>query len=274
MRRTVSTPEIAYELGGTPGAPRVLLVMGFGMRGNVWRPQIEGLGAELELAWFDNRGIGESAADATWFRMGDLAADALRVADALGWDDFHLVGVSLGGMIAQEVAFTAPNRLRSLTLVATHPGGRLGILPTAQGLYHWLSAVFGPAKARVTHLTRLLYPASFLAEVDATVLRQRMQVQVGTPPPRATSVRQIRAILGHDTRARLPTLRTPTLVVKPTGDLLIRPLHSDVLAAGIPGARKLELPGAGHGLTFHAAAEVNRAILEHVRAHDRAPALP
>jgi pimeloyl-ACP methyl ester carboxylesterase len=271
MLRTPSEPALAYASAGPAAAPRVLFVMGFGMRGAVWEPQLADLRRDHAVAWFDNRGMGESAPGDHAFRMADLAADTLRVADALGWPDFHLTGVSLGGMVAQEVALAAPGRLRSLTLIATHAGGPLGLVPTATGLWHWVNAAFGPAAGRVDHLTRLLYPDAFLATVDREALQARMQLQVGTPPPRLTARRQLRAVIAHDTRARLAAITTPTLIVKPTADKLIRPHHSDRLAVGIPGARLLEVAGAGHGLTFHAAEAVNAALRAHYAAHDTPP---
>lgn len=267
MQSTTSEPRIAFESAGSAG-PRILMVMGFGMRGGVWFPQVQDLRRDHALLWFDNRGIGESEPSPPRFAMADLAADALRVADELRWADFHVVGVSLGGMVAQELALLAPQRVRSLTLIATHAGGPLGILPTPRGAYHWINAAFGRQAGRVEHLTRLLYPASFLATVDPEQLRRRMQLQVGKRPPTRTALLQLLAVIRHDTRARLSSLRPPTLVIKPTGDLLVRPFHSDRLHAAIPGARLVAIDDAGHGLTFHAAAAVNAAIREHVARHE------
>lgn len=268
MQHTTTEPRIAFETNGGEGRPRLLMVMGFGMRGAVWLPQVEGLGADHSLAWFDHRGIGESEPPPSLFRMPDLAADALRVADTLGWAEFHVVGVSLGGMVSQELALAAPERVRSLTLIATHPGGLLGIVPTLTGLYHWVRAAFGPASGRVGHLTRLLYPASFLTTVNPDDLRARMQLQVGQRPPSRTALMQLLAVILHDTRARLRRIAPPTLVIKPEGDLLVRPFHSERLHRGIPGSRLVCLPDAGHGVTFHASPSVNAAIREHVGAHD------
>ncbi len=267
MQSTTSEPRIAFESSGLAG-PRILMVMGFGMRGAVWLPQVQDLQRDHTLAWFDNRGIGESEPTPPRFGMVDLAADALRVADQLGWSDFHLVGVSLGGMVSQELALLAPERVRSLTLIATHAGGPLGILPTLRGLYHWINAAFGPQLRRVEHLTRLLYPASFLATVNPEELRARMQLQVGRKPPTRTALRQLVAVIRHDTRLRLRAIRPPTLVIQPKGDLLVRPFHSALLHAAIPGARLVAIEDAGHGLTFHAAAAVNAAIRDHIARHE------
>lgn len=265
MRKTAGSPRIAYDsTPGGPDKPRVLMVMGFGMRGDVWKPQIEGLGLDHELAWFDNRGIGESDPATRRFRMRDLAGDALSVADALGWDRFHVVGVSLGGMIAQEVALAAPERLFSLTLIATHPGGPLGIAPHAKGLKHWTRAVFGPQEGRVENLTELLYTPSFLASIDQAELTERMRLQVGSKPNPRTAALQLLAVIRHDTRRRLHAIQAPTLVLKPESDILVRPLHSDRLSRGIPGARLVTLPDTGHGITFQRKDRVNDEIRRHV----------
>lgn len=267
MRRTQNSPALAFQTAGDVG-PRVLLIMGFGMRGIVWTPQIEELREDHRLAWFDNRGIGESDLTTGSFRMADLAKDARSIADAAGWSDFHVVGVSLGGMIAQELALLEPRRLLSLTLIATHPGGPLGLAPTGKGLPLWLRAAFGPEKDRVEQLTHLLYTDSFLRTVDRAQLDARMKLQTGKKPPRDTALRQLLAVARHDTRKRLPSIQVPTLVIKPESDILVRPFHSDVLARGIPKARLLSLPDVGHGITFQRAADVNRAIREHVAMHD------
>lgn len=266
MKKTETAPQIAYATSPGKG-PRVLLVMGFGMRGNVWKPQIDALRDDYELAWFDNRGIGESDPSPARFTVGDLAADALRVADALSWDRFHVVGVSLGGMISQEIALLAPDRVASLTLIATHAGGLLGVIPTRKGLHHWVRAAFGPQEGRVANLTELLYTPSFLASIDVAALQDRMRLQVGQKPAARSALLQLLAVLRHDTRRRLSAIRTPTLIVKPESDLLVRPLHSDRLHQAIPNARLVSVADTGHGITFQRAAEVNAAIREHVQGH-------
>lgn len=265
---TSGSPQIRYwatgNVGSATAAPRVLMIMGFGMRGELWRPQIEGLMGQHQVAWFDNRGIGESAPGArrVW-TIKDMARDALRVMDALGWEDCHLVGVSMGGMVAQECALLAESRFRSLSLIATHEGGRWGWVPTRLGLQRFLRANFSPETERFSALEQLLYPAEWLATANRESLRARMEAQVGKRAARSTLMAQLYAVLNHDTGARLGSLSLPTLVIKPARDILVPPSHSDRLRRRIPHARLLELADAGHGAVFQSKDEINLALAEH-----------
>lgn len=265
MLHTRGNPRIAYETHGASGPP-VLLVMGLGMRGIVWRPQIEVLSEDHRLATFDHRGVGESDPPPGPFRMRDMAFDALRVAGALGWQRFHLVGISMGGMIAQEVALAAPERVASLALLATHPGGPTGMIPTPVGLRDFASAILGPRAGRIPAMERLLYPPEFLATVDRAELARRLGDQAVEPAARRVVLLQIAAIAGFDTRHRLGEIVAPTLVVQPGRDVLVRPGHAEVLARGIPGARLHTFHDAGHGVAFQHARPLSELLREHIAA--------
>jgi pimeloyl-ACP methyl ester carboxylesterase len=239
--------------------------MGFGMRGQVWKPQIEGLSARHRVAWFDARGIGQSESSDGRFGMDDMVRDAVRVLDSLGWAErTHLVGVSMGGMVAQHLALARPDRFSSLALIATTPGGGLRAkLPTYQGLYLFARANLASQAVRKKVLLSLLYTPEFVVRADPGKLEARMEEQMGVRAPRSTLRSQLRAVLSHDVTARLPEIRLPTLVIRPDRDILVRPESSDRLAAGIPNARLLALPDAGHGALFQCAEDVNRALEQH-----------
>ncbi len=266
MHQTTGTtpdqPQIRYW-STEPGGPRVLMIMGFGMRGVLWKPQIEGLPGH-HVAWFDNRGIGESdAGPKRVWTMKDMARDALRVMDALGWEDCHLVGVSMGGMVAQECALLAESRFRSLTLIATHEGGRFGWLPSRKGFQTWLRVNFAKEDERFAALEHLLYPEPWLRQADRDALRERMAAQIGKRAARSTLLAQLHAVLRHDTGDRLRSLRLPTLIVKPCLDILIPPARSDRLRRRIAHAKLLEIPDAGHGAVFQSKDVINAALMEH-----------
>ncbi|MCP4446518.1 MAG: alpha/beta hydrolase [Myxococcales bacterium] len=265
MALTQTSPQLSFTQVGEQG-PRVLLVMGYGVRGNVWKPQVDELGKHCQVLFFDNRGIGESEAIGESISMLDMAKDALRVLDQAQWQDgVHLVGVSMGGMIAQEIALHSPERLASLTLIATHAGGKTAVVPPSKGIMHALSASFGPAHKRTEALAKLLYPKSYLQRCNRDELKARMKLQTGRPAARHTMRRQLSAIRAHDTRKRLSDLRLPTLIVKPEQDILVRPSHSDELHRRIPGSSLMRLPEAGHGLIFQSAKKLNERLLEHFR---------
>lgn len=263
MGLTSTSPQLSFTRVGEAG-PKVLLIMGYGMRGEVWKPQVDELSKHCQVLFFDNRGIGESEALSGSISMLDMARDALRVLDHAEWsDNVHLVGVSMGGMIAQEVALQAQERLASLSLIATHAGGKGAVLPPPKGVVRALSMSLGPARKRSERLAKLLYPKSFLQSCDRDLLHNRMKFQMGKQAARDTLRGQFSAIRGHDTRARLAQLQVPTLIVKPEKDILVRPSHSEELHRRIPGSRMMRLPEAGHGLIFQSAEKLNSLLLEH-----------
>jgi pimeloyl-ACP methyl ester carboxylesterase len=250
----------------------VLLIMGFGMHSAVWAPQVRGLEAQHRVLTFDNRGIRHSQYTRGPWRMRHLADDARRVLDAAEVDRAHVVGVSMGGMVAQHLALNAPDRLRSLTLIVTHAGGPFRWVPTGQGVKWFVRANTSPPQERIQALQHLLYTPSFVAGNTRPELDARMQQVVGKRAHPRTLLSQLAAVLRHDTRRALRRIATPTLVVQAQQDLLVRPGHSDELHRGIPGARLKRIAQGGHAVTFEAADEVNAALLEHFAALD-GPAL-
>jgi 3-oxoadipate enol-lactonase len=269
MPLTRLSPRLSFELHGDAG-PRVLLVMGFGMGGHLWRPQVEGLRETHRLLTFDHAGIGQSEAPEGLPTMATMARGALRLLDEVGWRDAHVVGVSMGGMISQELALLAPERVRTLTLIATHAGGPGAVIPPLPGLALFLrSNTTGPT-GRVAALKRLLYTPEFLAEVDVEALDRRMHDMLGRRASRRVIGGHLHAVLRHDTRSRLARIQAPTLIIRPGRDVLVHPRNSDVLARHIPRARLLRFDHAGHGITFQCAADLNREIAQHVRQSDPA----
>lgn len=260
--------RLAYDVHeGGPGAP-VLMVMGFALPGRVWRFVIPELTAERRVITFDNRGAGRSEAPPGGYRIATMAEDAVQLLDHLGLDKVHLVGVSMGGMIAQELALAHRDRLLSLSLFATHPGGALNRLPRAAGAWHFLTASLARApQQRLRHAARLLFPKSFRQQVGDDWLIERLREDFADPPPRAARRSQLAAVARHDTRARLPRLAgLPTLIVKPEADLLVRPHNSDLLHELIPGSTLVRFSDAGHGLIRQKHTELGAALRSHFSA--------
>ena len=266
MRATLNHIDHWYDLAGSNGSP-VLLVMGFGFSGSAWRPQVEGLQQSHRVAFYDNRGVAQSQPGPGTYALRDLASDAVALLDHLSWPDAHVVGVSMGGMIAQELALRHRHRVRSLTLIATHAGGRVRTLPTAEGLKLFLRANSASGDARLETLMSLLYPPGHAPEASA--VRALYTGGLSAPPKKRTVLKQLAAVLQHDTRSRLHQLSgLPTLVLKPERDILVRPEHSDRIHKAIPGSTLRSFPEAGHGLTAQCASEVNQCLLTHFAAAD------
>jgi len=259
--------RLAYGRAGETGPP-VLLIMGFTMPGAAWRFQIEDLARDHRVVWFDNRGSGQTEAPVRPWSMGRFAADTGLLMDHLGWETAHVVGVSMGGMIAQEFGVENTQRLRSLSLLATHPGGRTIKLPPRRGLRHFLTTQLAPGRRRRGQaLARLLFPQEWLESVDREWLRSILVADFGAPPPVGHRLAQLAAVSRHDTRRRLRRLAgTRTLILKPCQDLLVNPKHNDTIHRLIPNSRLIEIPDAGHGLIRQAADQVNTLLRAHFAA--------
>jgi pimeloyl-ACP methyl ester carboxylesterase len=258
-----------HEVEGPAGATPVLLVMGFGFPGAAWRPVHEVQRTSRPSCWYDNRGIAGSTVGEVpggTLDLPALADDAAALLDHLGWARAHVVGVSMGGMIAQHLALRHRARLASLTLIATHPGGA-DMLPTPAGLYWFARANLQKGEARIHALSHLLFPAAPRARLERDGWFARELAPLAVPADPAVRRAQLAAILRHDVRRQLPALAgLPTLVVRPSLDLLVPPRGSDVLAAAIPGARLLGFPDAGHGVLTQEKEAINAALTEHFRA--------
>ena len=267
QKLTKTGPRLSYQVFGSQGPP-VLFIMGFGMPGAVWGPQVDELQSDHRCCHYDHLGVGESDRGPFLRTIPAMADDAVRILDDLSWDQAHVVGVSMGGMIAQELALRSADRCQSLTLVATHGGAPVASLPTLRGMRFFVQGLFGGQKNRMRSLPRLLYPDEFLESIGPTAIRSHLDVRLGHPPALRTVLGQLYAVWRHSTESRLPEIQMPTLLVRPGKDILIRPTQTDRLAQRIPNARVLRFDDAGHGVTFQKASELNAALREHFGQRD------
>src|SRR5262245_12111582 len=257
--------RLYYEWHGIAGGIPVVLVMGLGGDCTAWPLQLAALAPRHRVLVFDNRGAGRSEAPEVPYTTPGMAADLLALLDALDVERAHLVGLSLGGAIAQEAALVAPARFASLQLHATWAGphpyfkalvtavrhARIGLEP--EGFYRALSVW-------------LFAPTSFATRPDLIEMVVQRAVNHQYPVPLHAYLHQTDAVLAHDTRSRLHQIRCPTLVGVGSQDLITPPFLAEELARGIPGARLSCLPNAGHGALWEAHEAFNQMCLDFLAA--------
>ena len=255
--------DIYYELAGEAGPP-VLLLTGFAVGGGVWEHQVAALAPDHRVACLDNRGAGRTRAKTSPWTIRDMAQDALALLDHLGWDRAHVCGASMGGMIAQEVALAARDRLLSLTLIATHAGRPADKQPRWHTLSGFLRSNIGSKDARREAIEALLFSADYLATAPREPIDRALERDFLVQPPLPDRLAQLGAILRHDTARRLPTLAgLPTLIIVADEDRLLPPSGCAALGALIPGAEVVHLP-AGHGVIGERKEAVNAALRAHL----------
>ena len=239
--RTVS---LHYESRGAGAA--VLLVMGLGMNATGWWRTVPVLAAAgLRVLTFDNRGVGRSDRPLGPYTTAVMADDAVAVLDAVGVQRAHVYGISLGGMIAQEIALRHPDRIARLVLGATTPGGDGAIPADGQTLEFFQRRGQMPAEEAVWASVPYNYSTRTRAQHGDRIvqdIRQRLRFPI-EPDPYAA---QLAAALGHDAHDRLARIAAATLVVHGQEDVMVPPATGRLLANLSPDARLLELGGTAH----------------------------
>lgn len=258
--------EIYYEEHGDPNAEPVLLIMGYLMNAGAWAPQIPALAARYRVIAFDNRGAGRSSQPDEPYTMEQMTADAAGVLDAVGIRSAHVVGASMGGMIAQNFALAHPERVRTLTLACTTPGGpmsagytRMVVLAESVADVEDLAALMTPEAIKQIMLEH--FTPAFIA-APATGFLQMAGSMMQYPSSLAGMKGQLAAILAHNTYDRLAQITAPTLIIAGDMDPLVDSLNSRIMAERIPNAELRYFEGLRHGFTAEKPDEVNAVILE------------
>jgi len=267
--------DMYYEEHGDPNAEPLLLIMGFTMNAAAWAPQIPALSQRYRVIAFDNRGAGRSAQPEGPYSIAQMTADAAALLDHIGIESAHIIGASMGGMIAQEFALRYPGRVRGLVLSCTTPGGPHSVgyeemMATSEdGLAMTdLSEMLKPA--RVKEGIDLMFTPEFLAHPGPGLLQMGSAAMLY--PQTLTGMKgQLAAVRAHDTYDRLPKITAPTLVIAGDADMLVDARNSPILASRIPGAKLVMLPGQRHGFTAEKPAETNAAILDFLAQVDVKP---
>ena len=252
----------------------MLMIQGVGARGLGWNPQVEILKKHFTCLTFDNRGIGASQPVGTRLSVDQMAADTLALMDQKGWASAHIVGHSLGGLIALQLALMAKSRVRSLSLLCTFARGAEATRMGPALLWTALRMRFAPRSWRREAFMELVLPSGRAKDYPDDIADRLSAVlghDIADPPP--ITRRQLAVMRRHDVSSRLGQLfGIPTLVISGEKDMIARPESGRAITAGIPGARYVEIPGASHALPVLEAERCGALLLEHLTGAERAHA--
>jgi 3-oxoadipate enol-lactonase len=232
--------RIAWERRGE-GAP-VVLVHGLGYARWGWEPVADPLAERFEVVLLDNRGIGESDAPPGPYTALEMAGDIMRVLDEAGLESAHVVGTSLGGMIAQELVLSAPERVERLVLVCTTPGGP-NAAPMPEPTVRLLAeaATLEPLVALRRFVENALAP-----DPPEEIVERILAHRIATAQPLQAWAAQAAAGAAFDAWDRLGQVTAPTLVVHGSEDVVVDPVNAGLLAERIQGAQAVRFEGCGH----------------------------
>ena len=241
----------------------VLLIMGLGWASNMWYRTRPILASCYRTIAFDNRGAGRSDVPPGPYAISTMASDAAAVLDALGVETAHLVGASMGGMIAQEFALQYPKRVRSLVLACTAPGGPHAVQAEPE-VIQMLFRREGSPKERAEAVVPFIYDVSTPRErID-----QDLEALSEWYPNSTGYMAQLQGILGWEAYSRLPQIAAPTMVIHGMNDRLVPPGNADLIATRVRVAKLVKFPNAGHILMSDQPEAVHQAILEFLSAQN------
>lgn len=249
------TVHLYWEECGDPTAPPLLLVMGHIFGARMWHRNVPALAEHFRVLSFDNRGVGRSDAPKGSYSIEMMARDALAVLDAAGVQRAHVYGVSMGGIIAQELAFIAPDRVAGLVLGCTGaPGEHNRPAPRrGQFLAYWLPRRMLVAGSRSTGYGSAVPQAA--KDDDAKIL-------LATPVSKRGLIAQAKAIAAYHSFERVASITAPTLVLHGDEDVVVPMERGEELAALIPGARLEIFKGAGHNFAAGCPEHANQVVID------------
>ena len=277
----VNDIKIYYEIHGE-GEP-LLLIEGLGYSSWMWFSQIPAFSREYKVIVFDNRGVGNTDKPDSEYTIETMADDAAGLLKALGLDSAHVLGVSMGGFIAQELALKYPDMVRSLVLVSTSFGG-VGSMPRGSNLWNTFIKLWGlmpdvlefsnkgsvplplinsiglTPKEKIRYGLSLAFTPEYFKN-HAEEIDRIVDWRLSNPQPPYAWKRQFMAGINFDATDRVSQIKAPTLVVTGSEDRVTPPERSKRLAEEIPNSRLIILEGTGHLLSIEQAEEFNEIVL-------------
>ena len=258
--------NIGYGVDGY-GEPLILL-MGFSGGRRHWFFQMHAFKKHYQVVTIDNRGVGDTDKPSESYDIEAMADDTIGVMNHLGIDKAHILGTSLGGVIAQEIAINYPERVRKLILASTHPGGS-----EMEEARSEMQRALGLGESFSKEDIRSIDVMKFMSTVTALAFNKRLYRLILVPLSRiyAKSIGfeglmgQFEAVTGCNTLDRLHMIKAPTLVITGTEDRVVPPLSSDVIASRIPNAKLVKLDGGSHAIQMEMSRRFNKEVLNFLK---------
>ncbi|MGD0802900.1 MAG: alpha/beta hydrolase [Candidatus Bathyarchaeia archaeon] len=259
--------EMYYEIHGE-GFP-LIMIQGYNGTTESWDtlvPRLSDLSKRFRAIVIDNRGTGRSSAPEGEYSINTMVKDVVGLLDALKIREAHILGVSMGGMIAQELAINHPERVKNLVLTCTFPGGHtLDSIPGQRAALEKNAWLYSPPpgvtqEAVREQMLRMVYRPKFLEENRAKIL----SASVKYPTSSSTLEKHFDVILKFNTYSRLGRIRSKTLIIHGEDDELVMPEGGEILARLIPNSRLLMCKEASHCVLEEKWSEVKPVILDHL----------
>lgn len=242
----------------------VLLIMGLAYPSQMWYRARPLLASRYRTLALDNRGIGRSDIPPGPYPITQMASDAAAVLDAAGVESAHVFGVSMGGMIAQELALQYPARVRSLILGCTAAGGPTAVRAEPEAIHMLMSREkMSPEQAAEAAVPFIYAPTTSRERIDEDIAIRRPWF----PKPEAYAA-QLQGIFGWESYSRLGQIAAPTLVIHGESDRLIPPGNANLIAERIPGAKLVMIPRAGHLFFTDQPDVAHCAIMDFLAVHN------
>jgi 3-oxoadipate enol-lactonase len=259
--------EIELDVERSGSGPPLLLIMGMSGTSLSWgEPFLELLREDFDVIAYDHRGVGASTHLDGEVTIRQMAEDAAGLLAALEIDSAHVLGISMGGMIAQELALAHPERVRTLTLGCTYCGGEGSTMAAQADIQGLAEAMMSGDRERAIKAGwEINVSPRFAADADAWSAFQEIAHRRSVAVP--VVMAQMQACIAHDTNSRLPGLRMPTLVIHGTVDKLLPEPNGRLIASLIPDSQLEILDGVGHMFFWERAERSAELLRAHAAVH-------
>lgn len=261
----VNGVKLYYEIKGI-GEP-LILIEGLGYASWSWFRQVKVLSEYYRVVSFDNRGVGQSDKPDIPYSIELMADDVARLLESLNIEKAHILGVSMGGYIAQKLAIKYPQKVKSLVLGCTSFGGPQSIPLTEEALQSMLKVEGLNAEEVIRQGFKAAISSKFIKDYPE-VVDQLVAWRLVNPTPRYAWERQFAAVAAFNVENQLNKIKVPTLVITGSEDIVVPPQNSSLLTERISGAQLVFIPGGGHLFFIEKAEEFNDTVLKFLEAID------